>query len=181
MKGQKCPRVANQRWLCVSFPWSPVCLQSIPKEVYYVKVTSLRLQWMHWVETPNTVLYMEEKPRGEKSFWWVSTDWPWSEGNQEMSAAQHQDRKASGTISTYFRGLPGGAIYYPEQETGGLSVTLMCKQLRGIHRGPASTLMINHSAFFACLAFLTSDWTAQLIHQTHHGTMWPTGVSFASG
>lgn len=66
-------------------------------------------------------------------------------------------------------GLPGGAIYYLEQETGGLSVTLMCKQLRGIHCGPASTLMINHSAFFACLAILTSDCTAQLIHQTHRG------------
>lgn len=99
---------------------------------------------------------MEEKPRGEKSFWLVSTDWPWSEGNQEVSAAQHQDRKASGTISTYFRGA-GGAIYYPEQVTGGLSVTLMCKQLRGIRCRPAFTLMINHSAFSACLAFLTSD------------------------
>lgn len=109
-----------------------------------------------WKKTPNTVLYMEEKPRGEKSFWLVSTDWPWSEGNQEVSAAQHQDRKASGTISTYFRGA-GGAIYYPEQVAGGLSVTLMCKQLRGIRCRPAFTLMINHSAFSACLAFLTSD------------------------
>lgn len=39
-----------------------------------------------------------------------------------LSAAQRRDRKASGTRSTYFKGA-GGAIYYPEQETGALSVT----------------------------------------------------------
>lgn len=134
----------------------------------------IMLKWPHWGcsectgwKTPNTVLYMEEKPRGEKSFWWVSTDWPWSEGNQEVSAAQHQDRKASGTISTYFRGT-GGAIYYPEQVTGGLSVTLMWNQLRGIHCRPVFTLMINHSVFSACLAFLTSDSSrcSMIVQQT---------------
>lgn len=140
----------------------------------------IMLKWPHWGcsectgwKAPNTVLYMEEKPRGEKSFWLVSIDWPWSEGNQEVSAAQNQDRKASGTISTYFRGGgAGGVIYYPEQETGGLSLTLMCKQLRRIHCRPAFTLMINHPALFACLAFPTSDCIAQLIHQTHHGAAW---------
>lgn len=61
---------------------------------------------------------------------------PRSEGNQEVSAAEHGERKASGTRSTYFRGRggggrgAGGAIYYHEQETGGLSVKLMCKQLQ---------------------------------------------------
>lgn len=121
------------------------------------------------------ILYMEEKPRGEKSFWWVSTDWLGSEGNQEVSAAQHRDRKASGTISTYFGGGAGGAIYYTEQELGGLSVTLMCKQSRGIHCRAPSTLMINHSAFSGCLPSLTSDcklhnWLIRLIVVWHDNT-----------
>lgn len=35
---------------------------------------------------------------------------PESEGNREVFAAQHQDRKASGTISTYFRGTDGAIM-----------------------------------------------------------------------
>lgn len=114
MKGQKSPKVATQRWLfvCVFSPEAQfVCKVFLKKCIMF--------KWPHWGcsectgrKTPNTVLYMEEKPRGEQSFWWVSTDWPWSEGNQEVSAAQHRDRKASGTISTYFGyGWVGGGSY----------------------------------------------------------------------
>lgn len=77
-----------------------------------------------------------------------------------MSAAQHQDKKASGTISTYFRGA-GGAIY--DRKTGNWG-SLSDSEEESI---AGQLLMINHSAFFACLTFLSSDCDAQMI-QTHH-------------
>lgn len=75
MKGQNSPEVANQGWPCMIL-WSPklfTCKEFLKK-------------WPHWGScectgwrTPNTVLYMEEKPRGENRFWWVSTSWPISD------------------------------------------------------------------------------------------------------
>lgn len=60
---------------------------------------------MHWVgKTPSSVLYMKEKPRGEdQTLRRVEAKRPSPEGNQVMFVAQRGDKKASGTISTYFR------------------------------------------------------------------------------
>lgn len=84
---------------------------------------------MHWVENTQyrTVHGGKTQRRGE--FLTGLRRLTLIRGKPEVSAAEHGDIKASGTISTYFRGA-GGAIYYPEQKTGGLSVTLMCKQLQ---------------------------------------------------
>lgn len=131
--------------LCI-FPWSPVCLQSIPKEVYYVKVTSLRLQRVHWV-AKHPILYLEEKPRGERererSFWLGGEDWgTWparSEENQEVFAAQRSDRKASGTTHL----LQGCWRCYLLCWTGNRG-SVACKQLqlKSIANQPPHTLMI---------------------------------------
>lgn len=75
MKGQNSPEVANQGWSCMNL-WSPkpfTCKRFLKK-------------WPHWGScectgwrTPNTVLYIEEKPRGENRLWWVSTSCPISD------------------------------------------------------------------------------------------------------
>lgn len=77
---------------------------------------------MHWVEnTQYCTVHGGKAQRREVSDESAVAD-PRSEGNHEVSAAQHQDRKASGTISTYFKGA-GGSMCDPEQESGALSVT----------------------------------------------------------
>lgn len=112
----------------------------IPKAMLACKV--FLKKWPHWGScectgwwTPNTVLYMEEKPRGEKRFWRVSAGWPVADRNQEVSAAQHQEGKEQGHCKhLYFRGVERKEISASEQETEGFSAALMCKeaQLQGI-------------------------------------------------
>lgn len=57
---------------------------------------------MHWVaKTPNTELYMEEKPERRE------------EKRETRRGLQHPERKASGDISTYFRGEKGtGGVFF---------------------------------------------------------------------
>lgn len=80
-EGTTVPKEANHTWLCV------LSLQSTPKYVYYVKVTSLRQQWMHWVENTQYATVHEGKTQRRDEFL-MGQLWPWSEGNQEMS--QHR-------------------------------------------------------------------------------------------
>lgn len=110
----------------------------IPKAMLACKV--FLKKWPHWGScectgwwTPNTVLYMEEKPRGEKRFWRASAGWPVADRNQEVSAAQHQERKERGHCKhLYFRGGRGRRFLLLSRKLR-VSLQLWCaRKLRGI-------------------------------------------------
>lgn len=98
---------------------------------------------------------------------------------------QHSvDSKVTGTISTYFRGARRGleelsvSIYFRTGNWGGLAVTLMCKELRGILHTSFylndSSLCIPHIRLYG---FGSSD-------SSWHKARWYNrliGVTFASG
>lgn len=153
-------------------PWSPVCLQSVPKAVYYVKVTSLRLQWIA-LGGKHPILYRTWRKNpvgGDESFWWVSSDGARSDRNQEVSAAQHRDGKGSTSTWRSYLFFVFFSVYFLHRKLGRRGVSLSGS---GVQRAkssqllqPAFTLRMNHS----------------LGSSRHTGTAWwSVGVNFTSG
>lgn len=147
MKGQNSPEVANQGWPCVIL-WSPklfTCKEFLKK-------------WPHWGScectgwrTPNTVLYMEEKPRGENRFWWISTGWPISDRKSRGVCCPVSRKEGVGDSKHLLQGREGGDFcfywLFLNRKTEGFSAALMCKELQGINSRQAFTSTIARLAF----------------------------------
>lgn len=93
-----------------------------------------------------------------------------------MSAAEHGERERhqelealTSGVGKWVGGLEELFIIMKRKLGGSVSDADVLTVTTGIHCRPTLTIMINHSAFFACLPFLTSDCIAQLIYQAHCG------------
>lgn len=166
MKGQNSPEVANQGWPCVIL-WSPklfTCKEFLKK-------------WPHWGScectgwrTPNTVLYMEEKPRGENRFWWISTSWPISDRKSRGFCSPVSRKEGVGDSKHLLQGRGGWRflllLVISEQENWGF----LCSS--DVQRAPRNQQQAGLYLDDRSPCIPASDCTAQSIHQSQRDVGW---------